>query len=337
MKEFNENDKIDVSYVVSENFISLVVNNKPFHVSKGHKNFSIIQEKLKNKDYENIIELVSEIEALEKKFKEVGTGLKIINEKIYYNKEELNNSLVNQIIMTKNQGYEFDNLFKFLENLMENTSKEVQEELYDWINASGVISITNDGCFLAYKKVLNNYKDIYTGEIDNSIGCTPKMKRDEVDSNRNEKCSRGLHFCSWGYLNHYGNGKSDKVIIVKINPKNVVSIPIDYNNQKGRCCEYEVVGEVTDWQSGNKLTKTIDDYKSDDGVIYKKEFSEVVKTLTTKDMTNIYNFYYGKNIKHLRTKGEAIEYMKKIYYEDNEAFFNYIGVVEENSKDEPFN
>ena len=33
-------------------------------------------------------------------------------------------------------------------------------------------------------------------------------------------------------------------MILKINPRDVVSIPTDYNDSKGRCCRYEVIGEV---------------------------------------------------------------------------------------------
>jgi polyhydroxyalkanoate synthesis regulator phasin len=32
---------------------------------------------------------------------------------------------------------------------------------------------------------------------------------------------------------------------MKVNPRDVVSIPSDYNNEKGRCCEYAVVDEIT--------------------------------------------------------------------------------------------
>ena len=32
-------------------------------------------------------------------------------------------------------------------------------------------------------------------------------------------------------------------MIVKIDPADVVSIPVDYNNSKGRCCKYEVIAE----------------------------------------------------------------------------------------------
>ena len=39
-------------------------------------------------------------------------------------------------------------------------------------------------------------------------------------------------------------------MIVKINPADVVAIPSDYNNTKGRTCRYEVVSEYKeDWRS----------------------------------------------------------------------------------------
>ncbi len=33
-------------------------------------------------------------------------------------------------------------------------------------------------------------------------------------------------------------------MILKVNPKDVVSIPSDYDNAKGRTCRYEVIGEL---------------------------------------------------------------------------------------------
>jgi hypothetical protein len=77
------------------------------------------------------------------------------------------------------------------------------------------------------------------------VGDVVEQKRNEVDDIRDNVCSNGLHFCSMSYLPHYmgGNGR---VVIVKINPADVVSIPSDYNNAKGRCCKYVVVGEHTD-------------------------------------------------------------------------------------------
>jgi hypothetical protein len=67
------------------------------------------------------------------------------------------------------------------------------------------------------------------------------MPRNKVDDNQNNTCSYGLHFCSEGYLKHFGGART---VIVKINPRDVVSIPNDYNQTKGRTCRYEVIGEV---------------------------------------------------------------------------------------------
>jgi hypothetical protein len=43
------------------------------------------------------------------------------------------------------------------------------------------------------------------------------------------------------YLGHFGG---ERTVIVKINPADVVSIPSDYNDAKGRACRYEVIGEL---------------------------------------------------------------------------------------------
>ena len=313
-----------VSYVVSDDFISLVIDNVPYNVVKSNKNFDQIKEKIKIKEYENIIDLISDGEAINKKGNKFGIQVK--GSYIFYNGEKLDNSLVDQIIKTKDQGYEFDNLVKFLENLMKNTSEEIRKELYDWIASSKNISITSDGAFLAYKKVRNDYLDIYSGKMDNSIGNIVIVDKEKVDTNRNNTCSFGLHFCSYSYLDHYSSCSNDKCVILKIFPQDVISIPSDYSYQKGRCWKYEVVGEVKDWTKGHCLDKCVDDYKESDNVLI-KEYPNF-ESLTTKQMTNIYNIFYDKNIKHLKTKTEAIKQMKKIYDDNGTKFIkNYILIL----------
>ena len=36
-------------------------------------------------------------------------------------------------------------------------------------------------------------------------------------------------------------------MLVKVDPADVVSIPVDYNNTKMRCCRYEVIGEYENY------------------------------------------------------------------------------------------
>jgi hypothetical protein len=103
------------------------------------------------------------------------------------------------------------------------------------------LPITPDGCFLAYKRVRENYMDCHTGTMDNSVGRVVEMERNMVDDNRNNTCSSGLHFCSHSYLSSFGG---ERTVIVKIDPADVVSIPSDYNDAKGRACRYTVIGEV---------------------------------------------------------------------------------------------
>ena len=67
------------------------------------------------------------------------------------------------------------------------------------------------------------------------------MERNAVDDDKDRTCSSGLHFCSKDYLGHFGG---ERIMILKINPRDVVSIPSDYNDSKGRACRYEVIGEL---------------------------------------------------------------------------------------------
>jgi acyl carrier protein len=94
--------------------------------------------------------------------------------------------------------------------------------------------------------VKSDYMDIHSGTVRNQIGDAPAMPRAMVDADRNRTCSQGLHFCSKSYLTSFGSSRrdSDRCMLVKINPADVVAIPADYNNAKGRAWTYEVVGEV---------------------------------------------------------------------------------------------
>jgi len=146
-------------------------------------------------------------------------------------------------------GLPHEPLLNFFKNLMDNPSKRAVDELYDFLEA-GELPITEDGHFLAFKNVRSNYKDIHSGTFDNSVGKVCEMPRNGVDEDKDRTCSAGLHFCSIKYLPSFTDSDGGKTMIVKINPKDVVAIPADYNNTKGRTCRYEVVAEYKDdWRS----------------------------------------------------------------------------------------
>ncbi|UQJ95396.1 rIIB protein [Klebsiella phage CPRSB] len=90
----------------------------------------------------------------------------------------------------------------------------------------------------------DNYKDLATGKFDNSPGVTVSMPRNMVDEDKTRTCSTGLHVAAKSYLPHYGGGVG-RVIQVKVDPADVVAIPVDYNNAKMRVCRYKVMIDVT--------------------------------------------------------------------------------------------
>lgn len=87
----------------------------------------------------------------------------------------------------------------FIENLLSNPSEYARAELMQWVEKAQM-PITPDGSFLAYKRVRDDYKDVHSGTMDNSVGQVVQMPRLAVDDDRNRTCSAGLHFCSKDYL-----------------------------------------------------------------------------------------------------------------------------------------
>jgi len=138
-------------------------------------------------------------------------------------------------------GIDPEYLLRFLENVSLNPSYSSRLELYDFLEHQS-LPLTPDGCFLAYKSVKNNYMDKHTGTISNHVGAKVKMDRSKVDDNRNAGCSKGLHAGSLSYAKGYQNW-DDNLVLVKINPKDAVSVPLDCSCQKIRLCYYEVVSD----------------------------------------------------------------------------------------------
>ena len=146
------------------------------------------------------------------------------------------------------QGFPFEPMLNFLDNLSQNPSDQAVVELFDFMQ-NRHLPITSDGHFLAYKAVDRNFKDLWSGSLDNSVGQTVEVPRGSVNSNRDKGCASGLHVGAIDYASGYGgidiNNKSDddggnNLVICKVNPMDVVSVPSDSKFQKLRCCKYEV-------------------------------------------------------------------------------------------------
>ena len=147
-------------------------------------------------------------------------------------------TLSNRLVQFVQRGIPTAPLEKFWENCMKNPDSLSITELYDFLETNHV-PLTNDGCFVAYKAVNNDWTDCHTGKVLNKPGMTITMPRDEVDPDRRNQCSYGFHVGGYSYASTFG----PKLLEVKVNPAKVVSVPEDYNWAKMRVHEYEVIRE----------------------------------------------------------------------------------------------
>jgi hypothetical protein len=226
-------------YIIQGNNIVVVIGNKSYTVSKTHLTYQKVLDAIKAADWEAVKAVVDP----KKVVLSYGKGnVSVQGETLFWKGEQLNGGLAVRMITMLQEGFPIEPMVAFMENLFTNPSKRAVTELYGFLEKNN-LPITPDGHFLAYKKVRRNFLDIHSGTMDNSPGKILEMERNAVDDDKDRTCSTGLHFCGMSYLDHFG-GSDSRVVIVKINPRDVVSIPSDYNDSKGRACRYEVVGEL---------------------------------------------------------------------------------------------
>lgn len=169
----------------------------------------------------------------------------------------VHNVITDRILDFLDKGLPFEPLLVFLNNLHSNPSSRAVTELYSFLEHRN-LPVTPDGCFLAYKSVRSDFyskasgrltllsgKTDEHGHIFNGVGEKIVAVRNEIDDDKDRTCSHGLHVGALAYAGPGGwyNSANDKVVIVKVNPADAVSVPADHNAQKLRVCAYEVVAE----------------------------------------------------------------------------------------------
>ena len=231
---------MSVPFMWVDGNLTLVLNNRTYQVLPDHINYKMIIEALPTATADELLDIV-DVEKAVATFSDRLVEIK--NGQVTYEGEVVHGSISKRILEFMSKGLPFQPLVNFLNNLMENPSMQSQKELYDFLEHEH-LPITEDGHFLAYKAVRSDYKDKYRGVFDNSVGKICKMQRAKVDDDRARGCSDGLHAGALNYVAGYGSLESgDRIVIVKINPRDVVSVPSDCNCEKLRTCQYEVVGE----------------------------------------------------------------------------------------------
>lgn len=227
-----------IAHIISSQNVTVFLDGKSYIVAANTPQYDLVLAAIASGDEAAARSAVE----IRKEVVKLSQGLVTLEgSRLMYAGRPIHGALTDRILSVLKENGDVAPLLLFLENLMQNPSKRAVDELYSFLSKCD-LPITNDGHFLAYKRVRDDYTDVHSGTFDNSVGKICEMPRNAVDDDRNRTCSAGLHFCSKSYLGHFGG---DRIMVVKINPADVVSIPADYNDAKGRCWRYEVVEELT--------------------------------------------------------------------------------------------
>lgn len=237
-----------MKYIINQNGIVLFINNEIHKVSKDNDSYASIISKFdlpENQREKAILDVLNPTKTQDAQKK----GFIIKDDEVSYQGEKLPNALAKKVIRLYRENLPLELFENFWKNLKQNPSSQSINELYEFLEYKE-LPLTEDGCFLAYKGVA---QDMYSisgnvdtkvikgvvnkdGKILNNVGETITVERNNVDDNRNVHCSFGLHVGSLDYA----RGFAPVVLVVKVNPKDVVSVPTDYSCQKCRVSSYTV-------------------------------------------------------------------------------------------------
>jgi len=209
-------------------------------VSTKHPAYDALRKAYEDEDIDEFYRIYTEnildLETHEKY--EIEEKMDIKRETVEYRGRTIDDPALVEVI--KNYGTTCDALKRFVNNMFLNPKWESIEQLARFLKHNH-FPLTEDGCFLGYKAVRSNMLDKYSGTLDNSVGRTVTMPRANVTFDPKSYCSAGLHVGTYSYAETFGGG-DDVMIIVKVNPAHVVSVPYDCDGEKLRTSSYTVVG-----------------------------------------------------------------------------------------------
>jgi len=244
--------------LVTNDAVTLVLNGKVFTGTRTYAENAGVLVALKNGEYQRAADLLNKANAIVRKSLGIFT---IEGGTIFHNGLPIHNTVTARIVQLMDEGLPFMPAVKFLENLIENPSQQAVSELYEFLEHKG-LPLTEDGYFLAYKTVASDYLskasgsepvevstdggvtwETFVGRIPNKVGSIIRMKRNLVDDDKDRTCSQGLHVGALAYAgpNGWYHSAGDNVVIVKVNPRDAVSVPSDHSAQKLRVSEYRVL------------------------------------------------------------------------------------------------
>jgi hypothetical protein len=175
----------------------------------------------------------------------------------------------------------------FLRRLERNPSQASRSQLFGWLKAGG-FTLTTDGLIVGYKSVRNDgfsavagreavtvlhqdgTRETITGNVPYPVGAAVWMDRGLVDSDRHSACSVGLHVGTYSYASNF----SQQMLVVLVDPADVVSVPADHNAEKMRVCRLSVAALHDGEQISDVVIdriRTVPDFEASDEYASREE------------------------------------------------------------------
>ena len=221
-------------------WIKVIADGKDYFISASSPLYPKAFDAFKAKDWESFFCAVDPSVKINSLFAKYDT-VEVKNGLLYVDGDVVDSVVSDRLIQMLSNEVDVLPVLKFVYRLRLNPSSRAVNELYTFLEHK-CLPFTESGTFLAYKAVRPNYHDKHSGRFDNSVGNVLEMPRNKVDDNKDVGCSYGFHAGTLEYASGFA-GMGDKIVLVEIDPADVVSIPTDCEFQKLRTCRYKVVEE----------------------------------------------------------------------------------------------
>jgi hypothetical protein len=233
---------LEMAHILFPGGVHILLNNKPVLVARSDKHYDLVVAALKDKKTDaEILEIIESERRRVEEATQITPDMTVQGGRVLFRGQPVDSSFNARILQMLDEGFPLTAMSNFQNSLDENPSNRAKMHLYPFLE-HGKIPLTEEGNFLAFKAVAANFTDRHSGRFNNSVGEALSMPRNQVDDDPHRTCSHGFHVCSFDYLRTFA-AHDGHVMVVEVNPRDVVAIPIDYHNTKMRVCAYKVVGE----------------------------------------------------------------------------------------------
>jgi hypothetical protein len=249
-----------IFYTLTPNNLSVFVDGHFRTIHREHQNFASILEELRKPEHLQDFEAVKRMLDLRSFVSVWSAGAFSIGDdgSLRVDDKPIHSALAARIVDHFRAGLDPVPLCLLYERIATHPDRGTAADLWAWIDHAQ-LPITTEGNIIAFKKVRADFCSYHRNRdgvhLPHEIGSRVSIPRSECDTSRDNTCSSGLHFCSYEYLpDYYGN--EGRVLVLEIDPMDVVAIPQDYKLSKGRACAYTVIGEVAEDEAKEVFAKT---------------------------------------------------------------------------------